>query len=336
MSSDEERDFGDFESLPYLGLMVPELFNNTGNAGDGYPGLQGAVRNWTKKWLSGGAMDHDINLNTYDLTGDQSNISGFQTFNSDQITGISGLIDRLETTRGTLTTLEFTNGSGAQITGTSGLFGIIPELYSNQITGTSGLFGDTIITTVQYTAASGSQITGTSGLIEVLNNVTAIDGGGSAIEIGDDINLAVNDIILGADESSISLFDGLVSDEKWSGIIATMQVDVNAVGFGGLLHMDDDGNFIDADALVEAAMPCTAMALGETGAIKVIFHGFVRDNDWDWTPGQLLWVSEDDPGDIVGSADKPNMTASFVQCVGFAVTADIIFFNPQYEYFKLR
>ncbi len=150
--------------------------------------------------------------------------------------------------------------------------------------------------------------------------------------LGGDLSTDVHDIILSADEASISLHDGLSADNKWSGIIATMQVDVNTQGFGGLLHMDTDGNFIDADANVEASLPCTGMALGTTGAIKVMFHGFVRDDAWNWTPGQLLFVSAT-AGDI--TATKPTTTGHFVQCVGFAVSADVMFFNPQYEYFEL-
>jgi len=96
-TDDKERDFGDFSSLPYGGLMVPELFNNTGNAGDGYPGLQAAIRNWTKYWLSGGTIDHDVDLNSNDITGAQtiSSVSG----NYDYLEAVSGNYDYLEATK---------------------------------------------------------------------------------------------------------------------------------------------------------------------------------------------------------------------------------------------
>ena len=56
-----------------------------------------------------------------------------------QITGTSGSINNLISTK-----VDYTNASGAQITGTSGLFGIIPNINANQITGTSGLINYSI------------------------------------------------------------------------------------------------------------------------------------------------------------------------------------------------
>lgn len=101
------------------------------------------------------------------------------SYSGGQISGTSGLIERLQSTRINTTTFEYTNASGAQITGTSGSIGdLILDTISigggllslDEITGTSGLIPRlhstrSTITTLEYGVASGAQITGTSGII---------------------------------------------------------------------------------------------------------------------------------------------------------------------------
>ena len=89
MTDDYERDFGDFNNLPWGVQLVPNLFNNVADAGDGNPGVQRAMRNWTKLWLSGGAMDHDIDANSYNISGNEITgniVSGSQGIHT-QLTG---------------------------------------------------------------------------------------------------------------------------------------------------------------------------------------------------------------------------------------------------------
>jgi len=69
MTTDEyERDFTVFENSNFPGMILPEQFNNTGNAGDGFPGLQLAVRNWVQYYLSGGTMVTGMDMNSYKIT----------------------------------------------------------------------------------------------------------------------------------------------------------------------------------------------------------------------------------------------------------------------------
>jgi len=56
------RDFRNWENLPYRGLLVPELFNNTGNAGDGDPGLQRCFRNWVEWVYHSGGINQPLDL----------------------------------------------------------------------------------------------------------------------------------------------------------------------------------------------------------------------------------------------------------------------------------
>lgn len=57
---------------------------------------------------------------------------------------------------------------------------------------------------------------------------------------------------------------------------------------------------------------------------------FVRDDTWAWTPGTTLYIDTATPGGL--TATKPSGTDDVVRVVGFAVTADAIYFNPSPDY----
>jgi len=117
------------------------------------------------------------------------------------------------------------------------------------------------------------------------------------------------------------------------GISTIMTVDANATGFGAALHMDTDGNWVEADASTSSTMPCQSLALeAGTGPKEVLMQGFVRDDGWTWTVGATIYVG-DSAGDLVqitpsGSGDK-------VQAVGFATHADRMYFNPDYTLIEI-
>lgn len=142
------------------------------------------------------------------------------------------------------------------------------------------------------------------------------------------------DADLDLDEHNIIFNPAQSSDGDYNGIIISTTVDENTQGFGNLLHLDTDGHYIDAHADNEATMPCNGIALETgTGTKKIMKIGYIREDDWNWTPGELLWVDMTNSGDIVNT--KPTGTGKFVQCIGYAETADIIYFNPDKEYFEL-
>lgn len=148
----------------------------------------------------------------------------------------------------------------------------------------------------------------------------------SATETGQQLKEAL-DLLLTA-ITNLNLTADLASDLSYSGAYATMQVDVNSVGFRSALHMDTDGHWIEADADAVATMPCEALAL-ETGvgSKKVLTYGFIRDDSWNWTVGGLIYVST-----TVGTLTQtpPNGAGDQVQVVGYATHADRMFFNPSY------
>jgi len=124
------------------------------------------------------------------------------------------------------------------------------------------------------------------------------------------------------------------TDETGSGDMIRVTVDANTIGIGGLLHLESDGNFGDADADAEAtcsSMLVMAMESG-TGVKKVLTRGFMRQDSWNWTVGAPLYA-DTDAGDITETA--PSGSGEIVRVIGYAMSADIIFFDPDKTFIEV-
>ena len=116
-------------------------------------------------------------------------------------------------------------------------------------------------------------------------------------------------------------------------IIAT--VDTNAEGIGAPLFMAADGHFDTADADGSTTSPAVVLALETgTGSKKVLVHGILRHDDWNWTTGPgkvgLIYVST-----TVGTLTQtqPSGTDDVIHPVGWALSDDVIYFTPSMIYF---
>ncbi len=92
-----------------------------------------------------------------------------------------------------------------------------------------------------------------------------------------------------------------------------------------LVYLKSDGKYWKADADAASTMPGVAMASGVIAAdavgVFVAPVSYVRDDSWAWTVGGALYAS--------GTAGGLTETAGTVpEIVGYAVTADVIFFFP--------
>jgi len=184
-SSDKERDFTAYEESNYPGMIIPEMFNNTGDAGDGNPGMQRAIRNWTTWWLHSGNMDSGLHVAGYDITGVENIfastitgqnisgdlISGTRGYFTTDLTGIKGYFTTdLTGVRGNFTTdLTGVKGKFVEITGTTSKIttaNITNAVITNAIQDIN--FGDT------YDIKGVAEITGISGNIGDLQS-TSLD-----------------------------------------------------------------------------------------------------------------------------------------------------------------
>lgn len=89
----------------------------------------------------------------------------------------------------------------------------------------------------------------------------------------------------------------------------------------------------DADAIA-TAWSTLAICLdggGDTDPTTVALSGsLVRDDTWNWTPGATLYIDTATPGQL--TATQPSGTDDVIRVVGFAVTADVIYFCPSPDY----
>jgi hypothetical protein len=104
-----------------------------------------------------------------------------------------------------------------------------------------------------------------------------------------------------------------------------------------LVYLGSGGKWLEADAdATSTSINLLGMALEaktDGQAMNVALAGsFVRDDTFNWTPGVPLYIS----GTLGAiTATKPTGTGDVVRTVGYAVTADVIFFNPSSDYVTL-
>jgi hypothetical protein len=124
------------------------------------------------------------------------------------------------------------------------------------------------------------------------------------------------------------------ADDTPSGIYVTRTVDTNAEGIGAPLYMAADGEFQTADADSVSTAPCVALAMETgTGSKKVLLYGVMRNDGWNWTVGPgnagLIYLST-----TIGTLTQtqPSGADDVIQVVGWAISADVMFFCPQLNY----
>jgi len=141
----------------------------------------------------------------------------------------------------------------------------------------------------------------------------------------------------GVDVSGDIAIDAVPADGTASGIVITGTVDTNAFGVGALLMLGADGNWDTADADAEATcsgMLGLALTAGTGASKKILLQGFVTlAATWEWgTIGGKLYASTS-VGELTLTA--PVGAADIVRIVGYATSADTIYFDPDKTYVEV-
>ena len=189
-----------------------------------------------------------------------------------------------------------------------------------------------------YTEAEVDALTWTESDITDLDKYTQSEVDTISGTLRTDIGTKLTDVVedttpqLGGDldinDKYIELDPAPASDHTGNGLDATVTVDGNSLGFGAALYMASDGNYEEAFATSTATMPCRVLALETgTGSKKVLHTGYIRDDSWDWTPGLDVYVSTTS-GTLTQTVVSG--TGEQVQIVGYALSADTMFFDPNY------
>lgn len=111
------------------------------------------------------------------------------------------------------------------------------------------------------------------------------------------------------------------------------------LNFGDVVYLKSDGEMYLIDADAEATLPGVYMALdgitdGDDGLFLV--NGWVRNDAWNFTVGIMLYAS------LVGTTGntitetRPTVAGDYVQLLGFALSADVMNFQPNIMLIKLN
>lgn len=161
------------------------------------------------------------------------------------------------------------------------------------------------------------------GTLAFLADIPSIAGLASAGPNSDITSLTAieGEIRLDAIPAGDNLLSGLSSLSFQSG---------EAVSQWDLVYLKNDSKWWIADASDVATsggmLAMSAQAVGADSAVLVALpNSFIRNDAWAWTPGATLYA------DIVAGGiteTAPSGTDEVVRVIGFAMTADIIHFNP--------
>lgn len=135
-------------------------------------------------------------------------------------------------------------------------------------------------------------------------------------QLGGDLDLNGNSI----DYGSV-----LTTNNTYVGDFITVTVDDASTVFGSVLYQAADFHFERADADATSTSPVFALALeAGTGSKKVLLRGQVCNTAWNWSAGKV-YLSTTTGG---MTQTRPSGSGDQVQVLGWALSADTLFFDP--------
>ena len=180
-------------------------------------------------------------------------------------------------------------------------------------------------------AAAGSSSIVTTGALDsgsITSNFGTINNGASAITTTGTVSAGIVDV---AQEAH---FDSSPADETVSGITATFTAGEDLVRGEVTYFKASDSKMHKAVATAAGTMPAVAMAAADISADatgKFLLFGFLQDNGTfpAYTVGGTLYAPEaETSSQNVPEQTAPDSDGDFVQVLGYAVTANAVFFNP--------
>jgi len=131
---------------------------------------------------------------------------------------------------------------------------------------------------------------------------------------------------LTADQLSIDAT--LAADDTFSGICITGKNGGETIAqWETVYYSAADAEWMKADADAAGKFPARGMATAATtngAAANILVNGTVRHDAWNWTVGADIYLSTTAGG---LTQTTPSTAGDCVQPVGYAITADIAFFN---------
>lgn len=188
-------------------------------------------------------------------------------------------------------------------------------------------------------AITGTTLTATTG-VDVGNadtSITRVSAGVIAVEGVTVLTTAggtlTGDLTLG-ENTSIVLDPALSADGKYCGITEAVTAG-ETVAFGNTVYFKSDGKWWKTDADAEATAGPVKVGIVVVGGnadatITIMHNGKIREDDWNWTVGDELYLDTTTAGGL--TATQPSGTDDVIRIVGYAQTADSIWFEPSKDY----
>ncbi len=152
------------------------------------------------------------------------------------------------------------------------------------------------------------------------------------------------DVLAIVDDPSGTPVTKKITKQNLSIIVSALPDDLSASGkpisltanedqaFGDVCYINSDGEAQLADASAIASAKVVVMAIEsithDTAGLYITL-GTARDDSWDWTPGDLIYLSTTGTTGNTLTDTAPSATDECIVILGVALTADIIIFKPQ-------
>lgn len=267
-----------------------------------------------------------VGTDGYVLAADSSEATGLKWVAND------GLTDPM-TTRGDIIVRDATNttnrlaiGSNGQVLTSDGT-DVSWENAASGFTDPMTTRGDIIYknsagTTTRLGAGTDGQVLMSDGTDIAWATISGGSGGISDVvddttpQLGGDLDLNGHNLNYG----SI-----LTSNTTYVGDILTVTVDDGSTAFGNVLYQGSDFHFDRADADATSTSPVFVIALESgSGTKTVMVRGQVCNTSWNWSAGKLYLSGT--TGDMTQTV--PSTTGQQIQVLGWALSADTIWFDP--------
>jgi hypothetical protein len=165
--------------------------------------------------------------------------------------------------------------------------------------------------------------------------VTAVEAETTLVLAGD-VSVAADKAISLLNEGKVKFTDTTFGDgnQRSSGITLRFTTSSLAIAIGQAVHLSGTTVILaDADVGSQGAIPCIGVAASATTgsgteAIDVLVLGCMRYDTYDFTAGSDVFVTAT-PGVLDETA--PSTDGHYVQKVGIAISADILYVNPSLD-----
>ena len=135
---------------------------------------------------------------------------------------------------------------------------------------------------------------------------------------------------LEAQENSIIFTGSFSGDHSSSGNEGYFTAGASLT-FGNFCYLNSSARMVNANASISGSTPCIGMAvdsISNNSSGKFLLSGFARDDSWNWSSGDVLYLSTT-AGTIQNYA--PTGSNEVVQVIGVAINSDTIYFKPELD-----